>query len=287
MGLCWTPPSCGHNYRLQGATSQPFRKRDTLHKGKDKSPSDWPPQNPGPSKGFFKGSPKSIPKGLPKGPDKGKSFGKGIAAPPVFAPAANASPPKPSLRPTYLPSSIGLLSAWAYCPAPSMAPLPITVHLTWFISVFVYVPWDFTMFPTCPLFLAPLSFSWWGQPGHTVRLVPSLPLLSALYTFSSLFSFLSLGLSLSLRVGLVSFVGFSLSFIRIFSALWPAWAYCPARHSSLSLLRTIFSSSAISPFSPPSSPSPLPSPLSRCLPKAASPNVATPYDPKRSLAAMS
>ena len=76
--------------------------RGPYHKGKGadkgtfkKSPSDWPPLNPGPPKGFSKGSPKGIPKGLPKGPDKGKSFGKGIAPPPVFAPPANPSPPGP------------------------------------------------------------------------------------------------------------------------------------------------------------------------------------------------
>ena len=63
---------------------------------------------------------------------------------------------------------------------------------------------------------------------------------SLISPFSSLFSpflpssFLSLGLSLSLRAWLVSSVGFSLSFIPIFSLLGPAWAYCPARHSSLS-----------------------------------------------------
>ena len=62
-------------------------------KGKDKFLTDWPPLNPGPPKGFPKGFPKGILKGLPKGPGKGKSFGKGVAPPPVFAPAANPSPP--------------------------------------------------------------------------------------------------------------------------------------------------------------------------------------------------
>ena len=56
---------------------------------------------------------------------------------------------------------------------------------------------------------------------------------SDLYTFPSLFSFLSFGFSLSLRAWLVSFVGFSLCFIPTFSLLGPAWAYCPARPSSL------------------------------------------------------
>ena len=64
-------------------------------KGKDKFPSDWPPLSPVPPKGFSKGSPKGIPKGLAKAPDRGKSFGKGVAPPPVFAPAANPSPPGP------------------------------------------------------------------------------------------------------------------------------------------------------------------------------------------------
>ena len=57
---------------------------------------------------------------------------------------------------------------------------------------------------------------------------------SDLYTFPSLFSFFSFGFSLSLRAWLVSFVGFSLCFIPTFSLLGPpAWAYCPARPSSL------------------------------------------------------
>ena len=56
----------------------------------------------------------------------------------------------------------------------------------------MYVSSYFTMVSPCPLFLVPLSSPWWGQPGHTVRLVPSLPLLSlrSLH-LSLLFSFLS------------------------------------------------------------------------------------------------
>ena len=104
----------------------------------------------------------------------------------------------------------------------------------------MYVSSYFTMVPPCLLFLIPLSSPWWGQPGHTVRLVPYLPLLFALYTFPSLFSFLSLGFSLSLRAWLDSSVGFSRSFIPIFSLLGPAWAYCPARHSSLSSTYYLF-----------------------------------------------
>ena len=52
--------------------------------------------------------------------------------------------------------------------------------------------------------------------------------------------------------------------------------------SPLFLLSFPFPPLLLSPLCPPSS-----FPLYRCLPKAASPNVATPYDPKWSLAAMS
>ena len=134
------------------------------------------------------------------------------------------------------------------------------------------------------LFLVPLSSPWRGQPGHIVRLVPYLPLLFALYTFPSLFSFLSLGFSLSLRTWLVSFVGFSLCFIPTFSLLGPAWAYCPARPSSLPSSYYLFHFLLY--FSLLSALLPLFLSTGVC-PKAASPNVATPYDPKWSLAAMS
>ena len=178
-------------------------------KGKDKSPSNWPPLNLGPPKGFSKGSPKGLPEGLPKGPDKGKSLVKGL----LHLPFCQSFPSGPSLSPT-------------------------------------------------------------------VRLVPYLPLLFALYTFPSLF-FLSLGLSLSLRAWLVSSAS-----LWAFSQFSPFWGQ-PGILSGSSLLSLFYVLSfpppLLSPFCPPSSPSL----FSRCLPKAASPNVATPYDPKRSLAAMS
>ena len=83
------------------------------------------------------------------------------------------------------------------------------------------------------LFLVPLSSPWWGQPGHIVRLVPYLPLLFALYTFPSFFSFpLTWFLTVTSCLARL-FLGFSLCFIPTFSLLGPAWAYCPARPSSL------------------------------------------------------
>ena len=80
--------------------------------------------------------------------------------------------------------------------------------------------------------------------------------LFALYTFPSLFSFPS---------------GASLGILSGSSLLSPFF-----------LLSFPFPPLLLSPLCPPSS-----FPLYRCLPKAASPNVATPYDPKWSLAAMS
>ena len=77
-----------------------------------------------------------------------------------------------------------------------------------------------------PLFFLPLSSPWWGQPGHTVRLVPSLPLLTLFDPCTSL-------LLVTYRLPFL-LVGFLPCFVSYLSILWPAWAYCPARHSSLS-----------------------------------------------------
>ena len=72
---------------------------DKGFKGKDTSPSNWPPLTPGPPKGFSKNSPGVTFKGTAKGPEKGKSHGKGIAPPAVFAPPANFSAPGRPGRP--------------------------------------------------------------------------------------------------------------------------------------------------------------------------------------------
>ena len=149
--------------------------------------------------------------------------------------------------------------------------------------IFMYVSSYFTMVPPCLVSCTSIFF----LVGPAWAYCPARPLSPPflILHLSSLFSFLSFGFSLSLRAWLVSFVGFSLCFIPTFSLLGPAWAYCPARPSSLPsscyLFLFLLYFSLLSAL-PPSS-----FPLYRCLPKAASPNVATPYDPKWSLAAMS
>ena len=82
------------------------------------------------------------------------------------------------------------------------------------------------------------SSPWWDQYGYTVLIVPSLPLLYALSapcTFaSSSPSSPSLPWFLPVTSRLTClFFDFSPSFPPLSSLLWPAWAYCPARHFSI------------------------------------------------------
>ena len=119
-----------------------------------------------------------------------------------------------------------------------MAPPLIAFPLIWFLSVFIYVFSFLTMVSSSPLFLVPLSSPWWGQPGHTVRLVPSLPLLCALSASCTFPSSSPSSPSFTWFLPVTScltclFVCFSPCFFPLSSLLWPAWAYCPAYHFSL------------------------------------------------------
>jgi len=60
------------------------------------------------------------------------------------------------------------------------------------------------------------------------------------FSFLPFSPFFSIGFSLSFLHGLVPPVGFSLNFIPIFALSEPAWAYCPARSSSLSSAYYLF-----------------------------------------------
>ena len=146
----------------------------------------------------------------------------------------------------------------------------------------MYVPSYFTMVPPCHLFLVPLSFPWWGQPGHTVRLVPYLPL--SLRSLHLSFPLLPLTWSLTVTSCLASLFRWLLFELSPNFLPFGASLGILSGPSLLFLFYVLsFPPPLLSAFCPPSSPSL----FSRCLPKAASPNVATPYDPKRSLAAMS
>ena len=95
--------------------------------------------------------------------------------------------------------------AWAYCPVRSTAPPPIALLLFWLLFVLVHTfPSLFPFAPSPPLLLLLLLFL-----GSAVS--PDLLLLRPLSALPSLSPFCG-----------------------------PAWAYCPARHSSL--LLSIFSS---------------------------------------------
>ena len=159
-------------------------------KGKDKSLSDWPPLSRGPPKGF----PKGIQKGLPKG--SGKFWGKGVSlhplAPPlpIFVPLAHLklelfSIPSCSHH-VYINSIFSsflcLLSAWTYCPARSTAPLQCDFCLCYSVPRCLFV-YSFVLQIGSSLlcFLVSGSSLVRSQPGHTVRLVPYLPLIRDVY----------------------------------------------------------------------------------------------------------
>ena len=113
------------------------------------------------------------------------------------------------------PLSIGLPSAWAYCPAHSMASLPFILPLIWLLSVSLFVYSSLMLSFPCPLFFLPLSSPWWASLGIlSGSSLPSPFSLSLILAPPLFFSFLLFLLDFSCHLSFA----FSLPF-AFFSAL--------------------------------------------------------------------
>ena len=107
----------------------------------------------------------------------------------------------------------------------------LALHIIRFFSVSMYVS-SYCTIVLIVLFSFSLFSLWWGQPGHTVRPAPSLPLFR-LFFHLSFPSLLSLSLSLLFVFDSSLLSASPYIFIPNTSLLGPAWAYCPARPPSL------------------------------------------------------